>query len=148
MSDFSTGSQVVDEGIPMSDLSDPIPEGVPSPALYRMLVMPIDPNKSLTLPGGHKLLLPTQTQDAETWNNMICRVVKLGPLCFKHRRYADMGMTEPPIAEGDLIMITARVPFRFEFKGKTLFVVSDDQYFATIEDEESVKNGSFRFSGK
>jgi len=44
--------------------------------------------------GSIKLILPTETKENEKWNNMIGKVVALGPLAFKNRD------TMQPWAEG------------------------------------------------
>lgn len=144
-SQFNSGEFRPADGVPMSTLDTPIPEGVPDPILYRVILMPVELPTEIKLSSGLIIAKHQQTIDRESWNNMLARVVKLGPLCFTHPRFAAMGMTEPPIRIGDLVLITARVPLRFQFKGVTMFVTSDDQIFARVADEMTVTEGAFGF---
>jgi hypothetical protein len=89
------------------------------------------------------------TKDINEWNNMIARVVAMGPMAFRHARYKQMGVDvdkDPPLRVGELIMTTARVPFRFWFSDKVFIVINDDQWFCKVPDEETVSDGLFRFT--
>jgi len=120
-------------------------ENLPEPGLYRMLLRPVRLPTEIKTKGGLILHKATQTIDAESWNNMLAEVVKMGPLCFKHQRYKGMGLEEPPIAEGDIVMVTARVPFQFKLHGIRLIIVSDDQWFARVPNKEAILEGAYDF---
>lgn len=135
----------------LNDIDDPIPEGLPTPATYRMFVMPVGIKKSLKVMSKDdpsqqigQIHMPDQAIDAELWLNCLGKVCKLGPACFKHPRYAELGLSEKDFPKvGDLILYSARAPLRFQFKGVRILVLNDDHWFANAISQETA--GFFKF---
>jgi co-chaperonin GroES (HSP10) len=84
------------EGTPdPKEMAWAFPEVKPGQAPYggRVIVQLRRIKKDVEI-GSVKLILPTETKENEKWNNMIGKVVALGPLAFKNRD------TMQPWAEG------------------------------------------------
>lgn len=131
---FTSDANDNPEEFELNDLDRPIPEGLPEPATYRMFVMPVGIKRRTK--GG--IILPDESIDAQKWLNAIGRVAKLGPACFKHPRYAELGLKREDFPQvGDLILYSAHAPQRFGFGGVRMIVLNDDHWFGKITDEES-----------
>lgn len=131
-----------DEEFKLNDLEASVPEGLAEPATYRMFVMPVGVKRKTK--GG--ILLPDMSIDGQKWLNMLGRIAKLGPGCFKHPRYAELGLTEKDFPKvGDLILYSAHAPQRFRFKGTRFIVLNDDHWFGKVNDEDTT--GLYGFYG-
>jgi co-chaperonin GroES (HSP10) len=127
-------NQDTEEEFQLNDIERPIPDGLPDPATYRMFLMPVGIKRKTK--GG--IILPDTSIDAQKWLNAIGRVAKLGPGCFRHQKYKDLGLTEKDFPKvGDLILYSAHAPLRFGFKGVRMIVINDDHWYARVTDEAS-----------
>jgi hypothetical protein len=126
--------------IEFNDLDEPIPKGLPTPATYKMFLMPVGIKRELKVAGtDKKIYLPDESIDANKWLNAIGRIVALGPACFKHPKYKEMGLEEKDFPKvGDLILYSGRAPQRMQFRGTPILIVHDDHWFGKIEDPETI----------
>lgn len=131
------GNQGQGHEFELNDINDPVPEGLPEPATYRMFVMPVGLKRSLTVKSKEtgqevgKIFMPDESVDAEIWLNCLGKVAKLGPACFKHGKYAELGLGPDDFPKvGDLILYSSRAPMRFQFRGVRILVLNDDHWFA------------------
>jgi hypothetical protein len=136
-----------DHDFQLNDLEDPIPTGLPIPATYRMFVMPVGIKTALrvkTDDGDKFIHMPDQAIDAELWLNCLGKVCALGPACFAHPRYKELGLERKDFPNvGSIILYSARSPLRFTFKGTRILVINDDHWFANVVDPSTA--GSFKF---
>lgn len=100
-----------------------IPEGVPVPQLWRMLVAPVQPRKQSA--GG--IIIPDQAQDAEEVLAYIGKVVSKGPMVGMKPEWPS-GMYD--INVGDWVVFGRYAGQRFEYKGLKLLLLDDDAVMA------------------
>lgn len=72
-----------------------IPEGIPQPMLWRVLLMPVQPASRSKGTHGKSIHLPAQTQDNDSYLNYIGRVAAMGPLAGKSERYQNPAYVVP-----------------------------------------------------
>ena len=131
------------------EIDTPIPEGLPDPGQWRVLLMPV--HQPRTSRGG--LLFADETMDVQDWTHQLWKVCKVGPFVYRGPAWA--GFTEEELAAqrpgvGDLYLVDPKAPRRFHYTGpedgaqKTLFiVVNDDQLWSKV-DPAYVSGLSFR----
>ncbi|MBX3504420.1 MAG: hypothetical protein KF895_03000 [Parvibaculum sp.] len=114
----------------------PIPDGMPVPFGWRIFVMPVKPRA--VSQGG--ILLPEQVMDAQSIMTFVGRICAIGPAAFKHKKYADLGMTEADFPKvGDLVMYNRSTPNQWEFKGVKLVTINDDHILGRAETARGFK---------
>jgi hypothetical protein len=118
--------------------TDPVPDGLGNPGLYRIYVMPIRQKNEIKTASGVVIHLPDESVDAQNWLNSIGRIAAMGPCAFKHPRFKELGLTEEDTPKvGDLILYASRSPFRFKFKGASILVIHDDWYVGKVEEDQA-----------
>ncbi len=117
------------------DWSNPEDRALPAenevliPFAWKMLVMPMRPK--LVSKGG--ILMPQTRQEADVYLNYVGRLVARGPLAYKHRKWAEMGMTETDQPQrGDWIVYPIYQYQRIDFKGTKLILLNDDSFLARV----------------
>lgn len=100
-----------------------IPDGAPSPQLWRLLVAPVRPRRETK--GG--IILADETLDAQDILTYIGRVVALGPLVGKKPEWPEGSYD---IKVGDWVVFGRHGGQRFEFKGVKLLLIDDDAIMA------------------
>ena len=127
----------------VQDINAPIPEGLPQPQQWRVLLMPVGHRKRST--GG--LIVPLETMDVQEWTHQLYKVCAVGP--FVYRGPAWHGFTAEELEAqrpkvGDLYLVDAKSPRRFKFKGVLYIVVNDDALWNKVEPEhvEGLQFGS------
>lgn len=95
------------------DTALPGAEQIMRPFGWKVLVMPLRP---VTKVGS--IIMPYTRQEADEYLNYVGRVVALGPLCYKHSKYADMGMrsVDQP-KRGDWVIYPVNQYQRLSWKG-------------------------------
>jgi co-chaperonin GroES (HSP10) len=116
----------------LNDEDVTIPEGIPSPQLWRMLVAPIKPRRESK--GG--IVLPDEALDAEATLTYIGKVVKCGPLVGKKPEWPEGGYDIKP---GDWVVFGRHAGQRFEFKGVKLLLIDDDAIMAKADSPEGFR---------
>jgi co-chaperonin GroES (HSP10) len=115
---------VNDEKTPLPD-----PGTLIAPFGWKILVMPMRP--AMVSKGG--IIIPQVRQDTDQYLNYIGRIVSMGPLAYKQRRWADMGLKpehEPKI--GDWVIYPIYQYARIDFKGRKLILLNDDSFLAIV----------------
>lgn len=110
-----------------------IPEDLPAPFLWRVLVLPVQPKKVST--GG--ILLPTQSQDAEGHLQFVGRIAAMGPLAFRSFKFTSGAVDWARILTGNRVSGAPKVGDwvvygryngqRCEYKGTRLIMMNDDE---------------------
>lgn len=129
------------------EIDAPIPEGVPEPGQWRVLLFPVGQVKKTK----GNIILPDQEIDLQDWTHMLWKVAKVGPLVYRGPAWA--GFSEEELAPlrpkpGDLYLVDPKQPRRFHYTSpegvKMLFiVVNDDQLWSRV-DPASVERLEFR----
>jgi len=131
----SVGADILDDGeLDALDWTNdetkhlPGEEEVIKPFGWRILVMPMRPRKMIG-----SIIVPITRQETDQYLNYVGRVVALGPLCFKHNKYAQMGlMPEDVPKRGDWIIYPIYQYARIDFRGTKLILLNDDSFIATV----------------
>lgn len=96
---------------------------------WKILVMPMRP-KAVSKGG---ILIPQVRQEQDQYLNYVGRVVALGPLAYKHSKYANMGMTEAHrYKRGDWVVYPVYQYQRIDFKGIKLVLMNDDSFLGRV----------------
>lgn len=130
--------QTVDQGnfVNDEDLSVKLPDDLPEPTLWRILVMPVQPKRMSK--GG--LVMPEQTIDAESTLNYIGKVVKCGPLVGRSPKYHDgNGFSQYQIEPGQWVIYGRYAGQRLEYKGLRFLVVNDDEIICRIPNPDGFR---------
>lgn len=107
----------------------PEPGEVMDPFGWKVLVMPM--RRETVSRGG--ILIPQVVQDTDMYLNYIGRIVALGPLAFKHAKYADMGLRpEDQYKRGDWVVYPIYQYARIDFKGTKLILLNDDSFLGRV----------------
>jgi co-chaperonin GroES (HSP10) len=93
--------------------------------------------------GQFKLILPTETKENEKWNNMIGKVVALGPLAYKNRDTMQPWPEGSWIEVGDFIRVPRwggdrwerNVPGEEEQEPVLFMTINDHEVIAKITDD-------------
>ncbi len=123
-----------------------IPQDVPTPLLWRILVCPMRP-RQVSKGGIH---IVSESQDAQKHLNYVGRVVKMGPLAGKSEKFArpapePRGVTTwgnesaYDVNEGDFVIYGRYAGQPLEFKGVRLLLINDDEVLAKVSDPEALK---------
>lgn len=130
-----------------------IPEGLPQPMLWRVLIMPVQPASMSKGTNGVSIALPAQVQDADSHLNYIGKVVALGPLAGKSEKFENPLWNERleeeqkksiprwlwEIGVGDWVCYGRYAGQRIEYQGVKLVLVADDEVLAKIGGPEGYR---------
>lgn len=116
----------------LNDEDFTIPEGIPQPQLWRMLVAPVQPKKKSA--GG--IIIVDETQDAEEALAFIGKVVAVGPLVGKKPEWPEGGYD---IMVGDWVVFGRYAGQRFEYRGVKLLLLDDDNVMAKCDGPEGFR---------
>lgn len=116
------------------DADMPIPEGLPDPGLWRLILMPI--RQRVKTKG--KILLADETLDTQNWTHALWKVCKVGPFVYRGPAYQGFSPEEleanrPKV--GELYLVDPKAPRRFNYKKVLFIVVNDDQLWGRVEPE-------------
>lgn len=116
-----------------------IPEGLPKPFMWRILVMPVQPRQ--VSKGG--IVLALSTQNTEGHLQFIGKVAAVGPLAFRSRKLCAgikdilrvlIGKTVAAAPKvGDWVVHGRYTGQRCEFKNTRLIMMNDDEVLAKCE---------------
>jgi hypothetical protein len=114
------------------DLDTPIPEGLPCPGQWRVMLMPM----SMRLRSKRGILYAPETLDTQNWTHCLWRVCGVGPLVYRGPAWS--GFTEEELAPlrpkvGDLYLVDPKQPRRFHYKSILFITVNDDQLWAKVD---------------
>lgn len=103
-----------------------MPEGLPAPLLWRVLVMPVQPKQ--VSKGG--IILAQESQKAEGHLQIVGKVVAMGPVAGKSEQFKVDGIPQFDVKVGDWVIFGRYTGQRCEFKGVKLILMNDDQLIA------------------
>jgi co-chaperonin GroES (HSP10) len=122
----------------LNDEAAEIPRDLPQPALWRMLVMPVQPNRE-TKSG---IVIPVAAQEAEEHLQVIGRVAALGPLAYKSEKFVSCPEDRALIADGkpvswapkvgDWIIYGRYTGQRLEYRDTRFILMNDDEILGQI----------------
>lgn len=128
-----------------NDVGAKIPEVLPKPFKWDVLVMPVQPKPMSK--GG--LALPQEVMDNQSHLQVIGRIVAVGPLAFKSFKLC-AGIPDilrvlfgfriagaPKV--GDWVMYGRYTGMRFEFNGTRLVLMNDDTLLADPVEPQNVR---------
>lgn len=106
-------------------------EAVPSPERFYLAVTQVSIKKKTA--GG--ILLPDQVVADQEWTSGAALVVKVGPSCFKGRRFEDIGLSEADVFKpGDVVHFNAGgSPRRLHVDGRLFLFITDDSVISRID---------------
>lgn len=131
----STSLELSDSRVDLCD--HPIPVG------YKILIEPIHIEERTR--GG--LYLPDQAIEAKEHLRNVARVLALGPLCYKHKKFEVDGVPQPPWCKvGDFISFNVYSGEKQLVRRKNgergwveLRLINDDQVVAVVQNPDSVR---------
>jgi co-chaperonin GroES (HSP10) len=106
-------------------------EKVPQPSGWRMVLFPLKLQGKTK--GGVLLTDDTVTESQVTTN--ICKVLKMGPECYKDKQKFPSG---PWCKEGDWVLITRYAGSRIRIDGGELRIINDDEILAVVDDPRDI----------
>ena len=106
-------------------------ERMPGPTGWRVMILPYR-GKNQTAGG---VLLPDQVVDSSQLATVVGYVLKMGPLCYKHRAKFPDG---PWCKEGDWVIFARYAGSRFRIDGGEVRILNDDEIIATILDPDDI----------
>ena len=106
-------------------------EKVPNPAGYRMTLFPLK-LESKTKSG---LYLTDETVQESQITTNICKVLKMGPECYKDK---DKFPTGPWCKVDDWVLITRYAGSRIRIEGGELRIINDDEILDVIDDPRDI----------
>ena len=106
-------------------------EKIPQPSGWRMVLFPLKLEGKTK--GGVLLTDETVTESQVTTN--ICKVLKMGPECYKDKEKFPSG---PWCKEGDWVLITRYAGSRIRIDGGELRIINDDEIIATVKDPRDI----------
>lgn len=119
-----------------NDEDQEIPEGLPNPFMWRILVMPVQP-RTTTKSG---IVLAIETQNAEGHKQFVGRIAAVGPLAFRSFKLCSGVMDFLRVMCGKQIAAAPKVGDwvvhgrytgqRCEFKNTRLIMMNDDEVLA------------------
>lgn len=115
----------IDSNDPWHGASVPPLENIPDPDLWYMTVRQLGIKEKIG-----SIYVPDSVKDSQGWTQGMAVVVKVGPCCFKGRKYEDLGVT-PEMAPkaGDIILFKASsVPTRYRVNDVELMIIPDDAF--------------------
>ena len=106
-------------------------EKIPQPSGWRMVLFPLKLQGKTK--GGVLLTDDTVTESQVTTN--ICKVLKMGPECYKDKEKFPSG---PWCKEDDWVLITRYAGSRIKIDGGELRIINDDEILAVIDDPRDI----------
>ena len=106
-------------------------EKIPQPSGWRMVLFPLKLQGKTK--GGVLLTDDTVTESQVTTN--ICKVLKMGPECYKDKEKFPSG---PWCKEGDWVLITRDAGSRIRIDGGELRIINDDEILAVVDDPRDI----------
>ena len=106
-------------------------EKIPQPSGWRMILFPLKLQGKTK--GGVLLTDDTVTESQVTTN--ICKVLKMGPECYKDKEKFPSG---PWCKEGDWVLITRYAGSRIRIDGGELRIINDDEILAVVDDPRDI----------
>ena len=106
-------------------------EKIPQPSGWRMVLFPLKLQGKTK--GGVLLTDDTVTESQVTTN--ICKVLKMGPECYKDKEKFPSG---PWCKEGDWVLITRYAGSRIRIEDGELRIINDDEIIATVKDPRDI----------
>ena len=106
-------------------------EKIPQPSGWRMVLFPLKLQGKTK--GGVLLTDDTVTESQVTTN--ICKVLKMGPECYKDKEKFPSG---PWCKEGDWVLITRYAGSRIRIDGCELRIINDDEILAVVDDPRDI----------
>ena len=106
-------------------------EKIPQPSSWRMVLFPLKLQGKTK--GGVLLTDDTVTESQVTTN--ICKVLKMGPECYKDKEKFPSG---PWCKEGDWVLITRYAGSRIRIDGGELRIINDDEILAVVDDPRDI----------
>ena len=104
---------------------------VPNPTGYRITLFPLK-LKEKTKSG---LILTDETIAESQVTTNICKILKMGDLCFKDDTKFPSG---PWCKEGDWVLITRYSGSRIRIDGGELRIINDDEILAVVDDPRDI----------
>ena len=106
-------------------------EKIPQPSGWRMVLFPLKLQGKTK--GGVLLTDDTVTESQVTTN--ICKVLKMGPECYKDKEKFPSG---PWCKEGDWVLITRYAGSRIRIDGGELRIINDEEILAVVDDPRDI----------
>ena len=106
-------------------------EKIPQPSGWRMVLFPLKLQGKTK--GGVLLTDDTVTESQVTTN--ICKVLKMGPECYKDK---EKFPSCPWCKEGDWVLITRYAGSRIRIDGGELRIINDDEILAVVDDPRDI----------
>ena len=106
-------------------------EKIPNPVGWRMVLFPLK-LKEKTKSG---LILTDETIAESQVTTNICKILKMGDLCFKDDTKFPSG---PWCKEGDWVLITRYAGSRIRIDGGELRIINDDEILAVVDDPRDI----------
>ena len=106
-------------------------EKIPQPSGWRMVLFPLKLQGKTK--GGVLLTDDTVTESQVTTN--ICKVLKMGPECYKDKEKFPSGSR---CKEGDWVLITRYAGSRIRIDGGELRIINDDEILAVVDDPRDI----------
>ena len=106
-------------------------EKITQPSGWRMVLFPLKLQGKTK--GGVLLTDDTVTESQVTTN--ICKVLKMGPECYKDKEKFPSG---PWCKEGDWVLITRYAGSRIRIDGGELRIINDDEILAVVDDPRDI----------
>lgn len=107
----------------------PDPTTLIRPFAWKLLIMPMRPKPVSS--GG--IIMPQIRLDTDQYLNYVGRVAAIGPLAFKHTRWAAMGLKPEDTPQiGDWVLYSLYQYQRIDFKGQKLILLNDDSFLAIV----------------
>ena len=106
-------------------------EKIPQPSGWRMVLFPLKLQGKTK--GGVLLTDDTVTESQVTTN--ICKVLKMGPECYKDKEKFPSG---PWCKEGDWVLVTRYAGSRIRIDGGELRIINDDEILAVVDDPRDI----------
>tara|TARA_R100000234_G_scaffold17963_1_gene9986 strand:+ start:1939 stop:2424 length:486 start_codon:yes stop_codon:yes gene_type:complete len=116
-------------------LKTSLPERLPRPTGWRILVMPYQGSKK-TMGGLH---IPDEVRQREAVATVVAYVVEIGPLAYKDpNKFGEN--PQPWCKKGQWVCIGRYTGSRFKIDGGEVRIINDDEVIATILDPDDVKH--------
>lgn len=114
------------------DVDTPVPDGLPDPGLWRLILMPI--RQRLKTKGN--IILADETLDTQNWTHALWKVCKVGPFVYRGPAYHGFSQEELDVERpkvGELYLVDPKAPRRFNFRKMLFIVVNDDQLWGRVD---------------
>ena len=120
----------------VQDVETPIPEGLPNPGLWRLVLMPV---RKRAFSKSGRIQFVQETLDVQNWTHQLWKVASVGPLVLRGPAYAGFSPEElEPLKPkvGQVWLADPKQPRRFRYHGITFIIVNDDQLWAKVDPDK------------